>query len=240
VPSRVPGRVWSGTVVREVVRRIAPDDILPQGRKGSPAGRRSFRFSGLLACSTCVAESGKRPTTGIYMTGSYDKRRDEVRYACSRSRVIPHPRGWVNEDKVLPGIKAEAELAAIRMTRRQRGSAEDQARLAALAVKRARVVDMYADGTIQDKADRDRRLAAIADEESKLTAVRWVRNIKLPPDIETADPAKVNAWLRRMFRKVTVDMSQKAYRGPSSWTPVLTFDWIDPSLRSDESAGGEA
>ena len=93
------------------------------------------------------------------MTGSRDTRRGDVRYACPRARVIPHVRGWVNESKLLPVIKAEAELATVSVQRMQRGTAEDEAKLAALAAKRTRVLENYEDGLYGDgssaKAKRD-------------------------------------------------------------------------------------
>ncbi len=224
VPSRFSnGHLWSGSVVRGVVKRHAPDEVGPMVRRGSPAGRRSFRFSGLVECSTCHKT----------LTGSRDTRRGDVRYACSRARVIPHVRGWVNESKLLPVIAAEVGHAAVAMKRLQKGSAEDDAALATLAAKRARVIDTYTDGLI-DKAERDRRLADIAVAESKLSTRRWIKRISLPPDIETGDPAKVNTYLRRLFERVTVDMSQPATFGPSKWLPTLDFEWRDPSMRVEE------
>ena len=63
VPSRFSkGHYWSGSVVRGVVKAHAPDDVGPMVRRGSPAGRRSFRFAALIECSTipgaCTRERG--------------------------------------------------------------------------------------------------------------------------------------------------------------------------------------
>ncbi len=222
IPSRVKGRHWSGTVVRGIVKVHAPDEVGPYVRRGAPAGRRAFRLSQLITCSDC----------GGFFTGSHDTRRGDVRYQCARSRVIPHVRGWVNESKLLPVVKAEAERAAIAVRRLQVGSAEDEAAVAALGAKRSRILENYDDG-LYDKATRDSRLAAVGDEESKLSSRRWIKRIALPPDVASDDPARVNAYLRRLFARVEVDMSQPATFGPSKWLPTLTFEWRDPSMRFD-------
>jgi DNA invertase Pin-like site-specific DNA recombinase len=220
IASRVKGRYWSGSVVRGIVKAHAPDEVGPNVRRGSPAGKRAFRFAQVVACSEC----------GGYLTGSHDQRRGDVRYACARARVIPHARGWVNESKLLPVVRAEAERAALMVRRLQKGNRDDATALAALGAKRSRVIDTYADGHI-DRAERDSRLAAIAGDESTLSTRRWVRRVTLPPDIETDDPSTVNAYLRRLFSRAVVDMSQPALRGPSSWVPAVSFDWRDESLR---------
>lgn len=222
VACRVKGAVWSGSVVREIVRRHAPDEVGPSVKRGAPAGRRSFRFAQLVACGEC----------GHFLTGSRDSRRGVVRYQCARSRVVPHGRGWVNESKLLPVVRVEAERAALMMQRVQKGSADDEAVLAALEAKRARLIDMYADGLI-DKSERDRRLAAIVADESKLSGRRWVRRITRPLDIEADDAGAVNTYLRRLFARATVNMSQPASRGPSRWVPSVSFEWRDPSMRSE-------
>jgi DNA invertase Pin-like site-specific DNA recombinase len=214
---------WYGTTVRDIIRREAPNLIAPGVSRGSAAGSRQFRLSRLLACSTC----------GTMMTGSYDRRHDQVNYYCRLARVTPHARGNVLESKILPGVIDEASFAIPNIANAQRGSKEDEARAVDLAGKRDRWLEQYAEGLI-DKAERDRRLAAIAEEESKLTAFRWVRRLTLPPDPATSDPGKVNAYLRRLFSRIEVDMSQPGVRGPSPWRPALTFEWRDPSLRDED------
>lgn len=234
IPCRVRGAAWSGTVVRSIVQREAPDEVLPTAGRGAPAGKRSFRFSGLVRCSTCEAKGvrvGSKAST--FLTGSYNKRHGDIRYACSRARTVPHARGWVNETKLLPVIKAEADRAALAVRRLQVGSAEDEARMAELGAERTRVKTMYRKGHM-DEPEFDAAMAEIADAESKLTTRRLIKRITLPPDIEHDDAAKVNAYLRRLFTSVVVDMSQKAYRGPSRWVPTVEFGWRDPSMRSDD------
>jgi hypothetical protein len=222
VPCRVRGAVWSGSVVRDIVKRAAPEEVMPtSSRTTAPAGRGRFRLSQLVACSTC----------GHLLTGSTGRLGD-VRYQCPRSRTVPHARGWVSETKLMPVVAAEAERAAVRWRRLQVGSREDDARLRDLEGKRRRVLENYDDGHY-DRPTRDAKLAEIAEQESKLTAVRWIRRVTLPPDLTTGDPSRVNAWLRRLLVRATVDMSQPARRGPSAWTPTMTFEWRDPSMRTD-------
>ena len=229
-PSRFSnGHLWSGSVVRGVVKNHAPDEVGLIVRRGSPAGRRSFRFASLVECSTC---KGKGKTA--FLTGSRDTRRGDVRYACSRARVTPHVRGWVNESKLMPVIKAEADYAAFAERRLRVGTAEDEASLAALDAERRRVMMMFRKGHMEE-AEFDAAMVEIAGAESKLTAWRWIRRIAIPPDIQQDEPAKVNGYLRRLFESVTVDMSEPARRGPSNWVPSLTFEWRDPSLRRGAS-----
>jgi DNA invertase Pin-like site-specific DNA recombinase len=226
VQNRLKRGIWYGTTVRDIVRRLAPDEVAPGTSRGAKAGTYHFRFSRLIACSTC----------GTFLTGSFDARRKDVRYYCRRARVTPHARGWVNESKLLPVVAAEAERAALMVRRLQKGNPEDETRIAALAAKRARVIDTYADGLI-DKPERDRRIAEVSDLESKLSTRRWVRRITIPLDVERDDPARVNAYVRRLFTRVTVDMSEPALRGPSRWVPTLAFEWRDSSLRAEVSEG---
>lgn len=220
VPPRGRGAVWHGTSVAAVVRRAAPDEVGPATVRGAKAGHREFRLARLLACSTC----------GTFLTPSRESRSGDVRYYCHRARVTPHPRGWVFEPKLLPPIVAQVEHAAVLIRRLTVGSAEDTAAIDALASKRARILDMAADGMIE-KADAHARLAEVAEQESRLTTRRAIKRITVPPDVETGDPAAVNRYLRRLFTRVVVDMSKRVRRGPSSEAPVLDFEWRDESLR---------
>jgi DNA invertase Pin-like site-specific DNA recombinase len=226
VAVRLRGAVWHGTTVASIVRRVDPDEVSPATSKGAKAGTRSFRLARLLACGTC----------GTLLTGSMDGKTSTVRYYCHRAKVMPHARKWVTESTVLPFVAAEVKHAALMIKRLQKGSVTDEAALAKLAEKRARIVDLAADGMIT-KDDAQRRIVEVSEAESKLTAVRWIKRITIPPDIATADPSRVNAYLRRLFTCVTVDMSEPALRGPSKWVPTLTFEWRDPSMRWEADEG---
>jgi DNA invertase Pin-like site-specific DNA recombinase len=227
------GSHWFGSAVAAIVRRVAPDEVLPAVHRGAPAGSHNFRLARLLACGTC----------GTFLTPSKDTKYDYIRYYCHRARVVAHPRKWVTERVVLPGVAAEVEHAALMIKRMQKGSRADEASLAALAAKRTRVIDTYTDGLI-DKAERDARLATIADAESKLATRRMVRRITIPPVIMDTtdedgvvvkgdDPAKVNSYLRRLLVRVVVDMSEPGKKGPSKSIPAMKFEWRDPTLRGE-------
>lgn len=228
VPARKAGGIWHGSTVRDIVRRVAPDELLPGTTQGAPAGRREFRLALLLKCGVC----------GRHLTGSLDKRRDEVRYYCHRSVDGKHARAWVSESVLLPAVRAESDLALPFVRRRQVGNAADDAALAAFAAKRDRTIDTYTDGLI-DKAERDRRLAEIAEAESSLSVRRWVRQVALPADIASDEAGRVNAWLRRVFDQVTVDMSVPTKRGPQKAPPSMAFAWRDQAMRADPTVGVE-
>jgi DNA invertase Pin-like site-specific DNA recombinase len=241
VPSRYNGSLWFGSVVATIMRRVAPDEVLPAVRRGAPAGSHSFRLSQLLACSTC----------DTFLTPSKDARWEATRYYCHRARVVPHVRGWVTEKVVLPRVAAEVGRAALMMKRMQKGSRDDEAQLAALAAKRIRIGENY-DDDVYDKAERDKRLATVAEAESKLSTRRMVRRITIPPLIMDAtdedgvivkgdEPARVNAYLRRLLVRVVVDMSEPGKKGPSKSVPAMKFEWRDPSMRVEgEEDDGEA
>jgi DNA invertase Pin-like site-specific DNA recombinase len=236
VPSRLRGAVWHGSVVSAIVRRHAPNEVSPSTSRGAKAGTRSFRLARLLACGTC----------GARLTGSMDGRTSTVRYYCHRAKVTPHPRKWVTESTIIGGIVAEVEHitpdAWMNKRRTKKGSAADEAALGELDAKRRRYLEMYGEGLV-DKPTRDAKLAEIANAEAKLSSVRWVSQWTVPPliaDVVDEDgtvvpagqPADVNAFLRRLFDRVTVDMSEPARRGKSSWVPSLAFAWRNPDWRS--------
>ena len=52
-------------------------------------------------------------------------------------------------------------------------------------------------------------------------------------------PAKVNAYLRRLFVRVVVDMSEPGKKGPSRSVPAMSFEWRDPSMRADDETMSE-
>jgi DNA invertase Pin-like site-specific DNA recombinase len=226
IPTRGKGRaVWHGTSVAAVVRRVAEDEVAPATSRGVKAGKRDFRLARVLVCGTC----------GTRLTASLDKRQNLVRYYCHRAKVTPHARGWVTEPKVLRQVAAEAEHAAVRIRQLMVGSADDQAARDALGAKRARIIDMAADGVI-DKADRDLRIAEVAEQESRLSARRAIKRITIPPDIEQGNPVAVNRYLSTLFDGIVVDMSKVARPGPSQPALTLDFNWRDEALRMEAVA----
>jgi len=175
------------------------------------------------------------PVCGGHLTASMDKLRGQVRYYCHRAIDGRHPRTWVSESQLLPLVTEELKHATFETRRRLKGKAEDEAKAATLGRKRDRILDMYADELI-DKAERDRRLGEVAVAESSLSVRRMVRTYTIPPDVEHDDPAKVNAYLRRLLAKVVVrNMTKPAKRGPSNETWDLEFVWRDPSMRVEDT-----
>jgi hypothetical protein len=91
-------------------------------------------------------------------------------------------------------------------------------------------LDAAFEGVI-DRAERDRRLADVDRERSKLTTRRVLRRITVPPDVASDDPRRVNDYLRRLFTRVVVeDMSKPARRGPSKEPLSLLFEWLEPDM----------
>lgn len=230
--------VWHGTTVSGVVRRTDPDAVGPATTRGAPAGHRQFRLARLLACGQC----------GHFLTPSLS--RGAVRYYCLRAKTTPHGRGWISESVILPQVREEAEHVSKLFERRvQFGSRSDEARAAQLAAKAARIRDGLADGLFE-KADAARRLAEVAEEESGLSALRWLRRVGLFPTIgditdpdtgavyASSPPKVVNAYLRRIFDRIVVEsMRDPARRGPSRVPVRLRFEWRDPTLRGNSEEG---
>jgi DNA invertase Pin-like site-specific DNA recombinase len=222
IPARGTSAVWHGSTVSGIMRRADPDRFAARGSgRGISAGAGSFRLSRLLVCSQC----------GTVMTPSRDARTGEPRYYCRGARVTPHGRGWVSEKVVLPAVAEEAQRAALLVRRLTVGSAHDQEKAAALEAKRARIIDMAADGML-DKADAQRRLAEVAEAERALSTRRTIRRITIAPDVVADDPQRVNQYLRRLLDRVVVDMTTPARRGPAKAPPRLNFEWQVPELRA--------
>lgn len=194
------GRDWTPTSVRILVEREAPELVPLRGRSGSRSSA-SFVLNGLLRCPC-----------GAFLTGTTSHGGKYVRYHCHRAaHIAGHGRpSSVAEANVLPWIKAEAARLQAPADVEADG-AEDQR--AALEAKRARIIDMAADGTI-DKADRDRRLEAVADELDQLTAT--ARVLDVPALDWTWPPATVNGVLRALWSHVELDADLRPVR--AAWT----------------------
>jgi DNA invertase Pin-like site-specific DNA recombinase len=200
------GARWSGEAVRRVVNRAMPETRSTDGRPGRKA-RRDFRLAGLLVCGC-----------GTLMTGRHDVHRTPygtyhyVTYRCWRSRTeADHPRPFmVNEGVLLPWV--QAEVARLHVPERVE-LADDTAQRDAIEAKRLRIVDTYTDGII-DKAERDRRLAAIADELANLEAVTALVDV---PEVDWSwEPAALNRVLRALFRRIELGPDLRPVR--AEWT----------------------
>jgi hypothetical protein len=117
------------------------------------------------------------------------------------------------------------------------GSAADEARARALDEKRARILDLTADGLIAKDEARE-RLDAVEDERRGLATRRNITRIAIPAIVtgdDADEPQRVNEWLRRLLERITVDMATRAQRGPSRQPISLAFAWRDGALAAQEA-----
>lgn len=211
---------WSPSAVNAVVARLEPTllkDPANTGHARSKGGERKFRFSRLLGCSVC----------GSMLTGSLD--RGMTRYSCHAAGVLPHGRSQITESILTDAIAAETDRALPVIKRRLKGSRDDEAKLEALAAKRARYTELYGEGAI-DRAAYDAKIAEITEGEKGLVAMTWMRRVTVAPDVRDDDATKVNAYLRRLFDSITVDMATPGKRGVAVPVAVEAV-WRDPSMR---------
>lgn len=146
------------------------------------------------------------------------------RYTCYKARhVAGHPRPFgIRETKILPAVIAEA--SRLRAPDRVTMDEADAERREALATRRSRVLDMYESGLIE-KADRDGRLYAIADELERLDAETHLMDV--PPAIDWSwPPAQINTVLRALWERVDLG---------SDLTPTR-FVWRVPEWRAPDEA----
>ena len=208
------GRKWRPSSVRALVARYAPD-LAPERRPApgaAPSG--GFRLSRLLRCSYCST-----PERDRFLTGLHNRHRGGPVYRCHGAdgdAAHPHPRA-VAEREVLPWVMAEAaRLRTPELIELMEANAQ---RRAELAGQRERVLDMYQSG-ILDKAERDRRLAALAD---RLDALDNTRRIATVPRIDWDWPAaQINAVLRALFAAVDLDATMRPVRA----------EWLVPEWRA--------
>jgi hypothetical protein len=106
----------------------------------------------------------------------------------------------VSEAQLMPWVRAEADR--LRMPPIE-DVPEDVGDREALEAKRARVIEAFVDGLL-DKAERDRRLLALADQLERLDAT--ARALTVPRTIDWAwSPAKLNIALRGLWERVELD-----------------------------------
>ena len=162
VPTR-RGGPWAHGAVRNILARAAA--IPKLGREARNPRRRS-------PCTDCsgVTVAGRltpvrQPTTNL---------RDRVIYRCVQASSDPsHGRSSTPESRILPAIRAEADRLRPSIDQVATAARQGEA-LESIEARRALVVDTYVDRKI-DKADRDRRLAALDAEEDALRAAQRVR-----------------------------------------------------------------
>jgi DNA invertase Pin-like site-specific DNA recombinase len=214
---------WSPTSVKSVITRNAPDllkDPINMGAERSRGGIRKHRFARLLRCSL----------DGSLLTGSVD--RGVVRYVCHGAYTTPHGRTQIKEHILLDAIAAETDRALPAIRRLQVGSKADEAALATIDAERARLNVIWQKGRIGEEA-YDAAMSDLDVRERALSARRSVTRIGVPPDVRTGDASKVNAYLRRLFSVVVVDMATPGKTGTA--VPVaIEATWRDATLRGDD------
>jgi DNA invertase Pin-like site-specific DNA recombinase len=204
-------RGWWPSSVAVVVRRLDPSLPALRPTRGYAAGGTDFMLARLLRCPTC----------GTLLTGTRDRDGRRVRYSCRLGTSLPHPRISVTESHILPAIVAE--VAHLRTPEQIETETGDPGARAGLDARRLRIIDMY-DGGLIDRADRDRRLAAVTDELQRLDA----RSVLLAvPAVDWARPPHaLNAVLRVLFERIELD--------PETFQPLPTgYVWTVPEWRAE-------
>jgi DNA invertase Pin-like site-specific DNA recombinase len=201
-------RGWWPSSVNVVINRLDPSTTVLGRTKGVRAGGSDFALARLLRCPTC----------GTQLTGTRDREGRRVRYSCRLGTVLPHPRISVTEHLILPAIKAETDR--LRAPETVEAVKDDARKRPVLEARRTRILDMYESGDI-DKADKDRRLAEVAEGFAKLDSRRVVMAV---PTIDWSwPPKKLNAVLRALFDRVELDAATFQPTG---------FEWAVPEWRA--------
>jgi DNA invertase Pin-like site-specific DNA recombinase len=210
MPAPMFGRKWAPTVVRQVVKRWAPQVVPLRTRAGARA--RSRRpFAGLLRCPHAAALHPERPwlTSGRTEYG--------FRYECRDARRdAAHPRpAIVSESRILAWAQAyfASELGRRLTATLKDQSPDDAALVATLDAKAERIRDLYVTGEVT-RAEYDRRIAEVNAQRPRAEAAhRAVARLQLVPEVDwNASPAEVNATLRELVSEVTLD--------PATLTPT--------------------
>ena len=188
VPAPDGGTVWGSTTLRRIIERGAPELIPAVG----PTGRHQPSHAVLAQLLVChcghvLTPEGKRSA-----------------YRCTRGNRLGsdvHGPLWVSERAVLPWVRAEAGRLHIPADEVEMET-RDEARRSALAARRVRIIDLYDSGDI-DKADKDRRLAVVAEGLAHLEDARVI--LAVPALDWTWPPEAVNRVLRALWSEVRLD-----------------------------------
>jgi len=206
VPTRHRGsRAWSPTSLTNILER---ESVLPPRGRRTYHGRSEALFAGMIRC-----HCGRGMTPDVSTNGYY----------CANGKVIGsamHGKTWVAEHAVLPALIDE--VARLRTPKVIETQTSDEERRQQLTGKRARWIEMYAEGVI-DKAERDRRLADIDAALAKLEARRELVPIKA---IDWTWPVEdLNPLLRELY-VVHLDTEMKP-----------TIEWRVPEFRDAAPVG---
>lgn len=189
------GQTWQASTVRRILQREAPELVPVRPAMGSRTVA-TQRFSRLLVC----------PHDGAILT-TMPRRDASPAYLCRAGHRSPrgrHPSPWsVAETRILPWAKEEAaKVQRLDVTWDEEAREASEAAIDRVNAKRTRWLEMYAEGEI-DKAERDRRLAAIEKERADLESIRRIKSFTLRQGIDwTAPPGVINARLRELWRSI--------------------------------------
>ena len=205
------GKVWWPSSVAVIIKRLDPSVEARRPTRGYAAGGTDFVLARLLRCPTC----------GTALTGTRDRldgpNGGRTRYSCRLGSVTPHARVSVSEHLILPAIRGEAQH--LRSPEAIESEEDDGGQRSALEARRLRVVDLFEAGHI-DRADRERRLAAVDEKVANLDRRRIVLVV---PRIDWSwPPRELNAVLHAMFERIELD--------EASFQPI-SFVWHVPEWR---------
>jgi DNA invertase Pin-like site-specific DNA recombinase len=186
VPARSGGQ-WYPRTVQRIVNREDRRTV-PIGHRRGVRSFGSRLFSGLLLC----------PCAYVMVQTTSNA---APKYRCPIGVANPnHPRPYmISEAKLIEPMKAEAARLRVPADRVEL-AAVDEAKRAALEAKRERWIEQSGEGLIE-RAERDRRLAAIDAEIVALDAAQIV--VDVPQAVDwTQPPGIVNSVLRALWERV--------------------------------------
>lgn len=208
VPTRM-GKPWATVSVREILIR---EGAMPHRTRPGAKRRAPFLFYGLIRCHCGHVLTGSRYRNGPAPRFKADTREPYAIYKCHRARTLAdHGPGSIPEKKLLEWATGEAARLrlpeAVEMEAVSREAERDQ-----LAARRARIIEMYADGAIL-RDDYQRRLQAVVEAENALADQETAAAIVTVPTIDWTWPAeRVNEILRAMWFAIIMDKSMQPVR----------------------------
>jgi DNA invertase Pin-like site-specific DNA recombinase len=210
------GTIWSGSTVKSILRRTRPDLLPLRDVKGAKSMGPYLLFR-LLRCHCGETMTGIRPAVA--------RGKSYALYRCRRASVTPaHTRPYsVPEHVVLDWVKEEA--GRLRTPERVQLAEENAGARADLESRRLRVLDLYEAGHV-DAADRDRRLASVAEEIARIASQE--RLVEVPELDWNWPPERINAVLRALWDFVQLGEDMRPDR--AHWLlPEWRATGVEPS-----------
>ena len=212
IPTRRGAR-WSGTSIRVILKREAPE-LLPAYTRQGAKPNAPFLLYQLLRCHC-----------GNTMTARRTKGRLQVHYICSRAHLEPgHGRMCISEKLILDWIKAESTRWPA-PAEQVEAATDNSAKMKALAARIVRVGDRYEAGEFE-KVEYLTKVAKLREEMGVLEAASRALDIPEGVNWDTEGPRpwttiEINNALRAMWEYVQLDEEMHPVR--AQWT-------IDPGL----------